>query len=341
MRSEPAAQMAPAVEDAHRLLFIRTDRLGETLLNLPAIAALNAALPNAELTVVVNPALQDLIAAAPGVARVLPYAEAEGQWWLARAIRLANVLRSHHFDLAIVSNPKKELHLAVWLAGIPIRVGYARKWGRWLLTHRLDDRKALGERHEVEYNLDLIRALGLPTTIPSWQLPRFDREQAGVLQLLQQQGIKPSEPFIAVHPWTSNPLKQWPVGRFQTLIRQCVERSGVQVVVVGGPEEAGRSKEILLAAVHVGDLTGKLSLRQLAALLQTARLLVSNDSGPVHVAAAVGAKTVVLFGTPDSATGPGRWGPYGEGHRVIWKPTMEEIGVEDVFDLVQQALNDA
>jgi len=225
-------------------------------------------------------------------------------------------------------------------AHVSRRVGYARKGG-WLLTHRVEDRKALGERHEVEYNLDLIRALGLPTTIPQWQLPRFEHEQAEVLQLLQRQGIKPSKPLIAVHPWTSNPLKQWPVGRFQTLIRQCVERLGVQVVVIGGPEEVGRSTAVLLAGVPVGDLTGKLSLTQLVALLQTARLLVSNDSGPVHLASAVGTQTIVLFGTSDPATGPGRWGPYGAGHRVIWKPTVEAIGVEEVYRLVEETLRHA
>jgi len=330
-----------SVQDVRRIAFLRTDRLGETLLNLPAIAALKAALPQAELTVVISPDLCDLLAAAPAVDRVLPHGEGEGQWWFTRALRLAKALRSRRFDLAVVSNPKKELHVAVWLAGIPWRAGYARKWGRWLLTHRLDDRKALGERHEVEYNLDLIRTLGLPTTIPQWQLPRFDREQTEVFQLLQRQGIKPSEPLMVVHPWTSNPLKQWPVGRFQTLIRQCVERLGVQVVVVGGPEEAQQSKEVLLAGAPVGNLTGALTLRQLAALLQAAKLLVSNDSGPVHVASAVGAKTIVLFGTPDRATGPGRWGPFGERHRVIWKPSMEAISVEEVFGLVQEAFRDA
>jgi ADP-heptose:LPS heptosyltransferase len=331
----------PSLATVRRVLFIRTDRLGETLLNLPAIAALKAALPSAALTVLIQPSLRDLFTTARGVDKVLMYEEEDRRGWLVRAIRLSSILRPHHFDLAIISNPKKELHLAAWLAGIPIRVGYARKGGRWLLTHRLDDRKALGERHEVEYNLDLIRALGLPTTIPPWQLPRFDREQAEVIQLLQRQGIKPSEPFIAVHPWTSNPLKQWPADRFQTLIRQCVERLRIQVVIIGGLEEASQSKEVLPAAVPVGDLTGRLTLRQLAALLQISQVLVSNDSGPVHLASAVGAKTVVLFGTPNPATGPGRWGPYGEGHRVVWKPTMEAIGVEDVFDLVQQALTDA
>src|SRR3989338_9159753 len=134
-----------------RVVFIRTDRLGETLLNLPVVATLKAALSNTTLALLVHPELRDLLTAARDVDQVLSYEEAQGRWWVARAVRLANVLRSHHFDLAIVSNPKKELHLAVRLAGIPLRVGYARKWGRWLLTHHLDDRKALGERHEVEY----------------------------------------------------------------------------------------------------------------------------------------------------------------------------------------------
>lgn len=326
-------------DSASKILFIRTDRLGETLLNLPAIAALHAALPNAELTVVVHPTLQDLIAAAPGVDRVLPHDDADTRWWI-RAFRLAKALRSHRFDLAIVSNPKKELHLAVWLAGIPVRVGYGRKWGRWLLTHRVDDRKVLGERHEVEYNLDLIRALGLPTTIPPWQLPRFEREQAEVLQLLGQQGINPSQPVVAVHPWTSNPLKRWPGERFQALIRHCVERLGVQVVVIGGPEETGHTREVLSSDIPAADLTGQLTLRQLAALLQRVRVLVSNDSGPVHVAAAVGGETVVLFGTTDPSAGPGRWGPYGQEHRVIWKPTMEAIEVEEVCAVVEEALRD-
>ncbi|MDP3703938.1 MAG: glycosyltransferase family 9 protein [Candidatus Omnitrophota bacterium] len=324
-----------------RVVFIRTDRLGETLLNLPAIAALKAALPQAALTLLVQPDLKPLLIDVAGLHEVLADAGGEGGWWLARAIRLAQLLTPYRFDLAVISNPKKEIHLAVWLAGIPCRVGYARKWGRWLLTHRIDDRKALGERHEVEYNLDLIRSLGLPSTIPQWQLPRFEREQAEVLQLIQRQGIKPSQPFIAVHPWASNPVKQWPADRFQRLIRECVERLGVQVVLIGGPEEGNRSTDVGQAAVPVGDLTGQLTLRQLAALLQMVRLLVSNDSGPVHLASAVGTKTVVLFGTPNPGTGPGRWGPFGEGHRVIWKPTMEAIGVEEVFDVVEQALSDA
>jgi ADP-heptose:LPS heptosyltransferase len=226
------------------------------------------------------------------------------------------------------------------LAGIRWRVGYNRKWGR-LLTHRLDDRKALGERHEVEYNLDLVRALGLPTQTPQWHLPRFSHEQAEVFQLLEQAGMKRSERFIAVHPWTSNPRKQWPPERYLALMRLIAERRSERIVVIGSPEERHRASALLPAGAPVVNLVGRLALKPLAALLQCARTLVSNDSGPVHLAAAVGTPTVVLFGTTDAATGPQRWGPWGNNHTVIWKPSMEAISVEEVFTALQDCLQRA
>jgi len=325
------------IERARRILFIRTDRLGETLLNLPAMAALKAGLPEASLSLLAHPDLQPLFSRITLIDRVIPCPEDRTRVWWARARRLARTLQPHHFDLAVISNPKKELHLAAWLAGIPWRVGYARKWG-WLLTHRLHDRKALGERHEVEYNLDLVGALGFPVSIPQWSFPRFEHEEVEVLQLLAQQGIKTSEPLIVVHPWTSNPVKQWPVARFAELIRRVIERLSIRVVVIGGPEERDQAQAVLPAGLPVVNLVGRLTLNQLAALLARARALVSNDSGPVHLAAAVKTNTLVLFGASSPATGPRRWGPWGEGHVVIWKPSMEAIAVEDVFAALKRQL---
>lgn len=327
-----------SLHDVRRIVFLRTDRLGETLLNLPTVAALKAAFPDAALTLVVHSDLCDLLTAARGVDRVLPHREGEGRWWVTRARRLARTLRTHRFDLAVVSNPKKELHVAVWSAGIPLRAGYARKWGRWLLTHRVDDRKALGERHEVEYNLDLVRALGLPTTVPPWSWPCLEREQQEVFQLLELQGVSRSRPLIAVHPWTSNPVKEWPAQRYRLLLERINERLPVQAVLIGGAESPQRIQDVLPAHGSVANLVGRLSLVQLAALLQRVRILVSNDSGPVHLAAAVGTRTLVLFGAPSAATGPTRWGPWGTGHTVIWKASMEEIAVEEVFEVLQRQI---
>ena len=328
-----------AVADARRLLFIRTDRLGETLLALPAAVALRAASPQVHLTLLVQPALQPLLAGVPGIDEVLAYDEAApSPWWL-RALRLGRALRPRRFDLAVVSNPKKELHLAVWLAGIPVRAGYGRKWSG-LLTHRVPDRKALGERHEVEYNLNLVNAVVGPLTpgsVPTVRLPLREDAQGLLLQRLARHSVQGTDPFLVVHPWTSNPVKRWPSARYRELVRVMAQR--LPVVVVGGPEAAGWASDVIPSGQpRVVNLVGGLSLSELAELLRGARLLVSNDSGPVHLAAAVGTPTLVLFGTPDPAAGQRRWGPWGNHHTVIWKRSMEEIAVDEVVAAVEGTL---
>ena len=325
------------VSKVRRLLFIRTDRLGETLLNLPAIAALKRALPQASITLLAHPDLASLLAGSPVIDEVLAYQTASPGQWGVRAWELGRMLKPSRFDLAIVSNPKKELHAGVWLAGIPCRVGYGRKWGG-LLTHRIEDRKALGERHEVEYNLDLLRVLGLPVADLQWPLPAFEQERVRVSQLLDELGVKSSDDLIAVHPWTSNPQKQWSVERYAALIRQFLAGSSSRVAVIGGPEEQSRAGRLALPSERAHDLVGRLTLRQLAVFFTRCRLLLSGDSGPVHLAAAVGTPTIVLFGTSDPATGPRRWGPWGTKHTVIWKPSMETLGVDEVWRAIERYL---
>jgi heptosyltransferase-2 len=329
--------MTPLNPDAvRRILFVRTDRLGETLLNLPAIAAIRAALPEAAITLLVDPSLVDLLSAVPEADEVLAYPSGgRGTWW-SRSLAAARALSGRRFDAAIISNPKKELHLAAWLARIPRRIGYDRKWGG-LLTDRVPDLKALGDRHEVQYNLDLVQALGVTASVPAWQFPPFDGEQREVRELLEGQGVRRGDPFLAVHPWTSHPRKQWPLDRFREMIQRLAQVQGWNVVVIGAGVPPDRLRALLPAVPRIVDLVDRLSLRQLAGLLQGARLLVSNDSGPVHLAAAVGTPVVALFASSDAAAGPARWGPWGEGHTVIWKPSLEAIEVDEVFAAVMQA----
>ena len=320
-----------------RLLYVRTDRLGETLLNLPVVAALRAAVPQSHLSWLINVELEPLLRGACCDA-VLAYDRSSPRLWWMRAWRLARRLKAGHFEVAVISNPMKELHMAVWLAGIPRRIGYDRKWA-WCLTDRLPDRKWLGDRHEVEYNFDLVRTLILTSVPPlgaQSTLPPYEPEQHEIDHLLEQQGIKPHESFIAIHPWTSNPLKQWPSLKFRELAGAVAQH--IPVVFIGGAEVRERVSEVRPPHGAVIDLVGRLTLRQLAALLRRARLLVSNDSGPVHLAAAVGTPTAVLFGTADPATGPRRWGPWGNGHVVICKPSMEAISVAEVLKALEPTL---
>lgn len=325
--------------DPKRILLVRTDRLGETVLNLPVAAALKQAFARAAVTWMANPTLMELVQGAPGVDRVLAYGgEGGGPWWR-RAVSLATSWRSEQFDVAVISNATKECHVAAWLAGIPVRVGYDRKWG-WLLTHRLEDRRALGERHEVEYNMQLLAALGVTgPTLPVLHLPVSNEAEGRLDRIIQACGLTSRDRIVAVHPWTSNPRKQWPAERFQALVSRLEGLAGVRTVLVGGPETAARAHEVMpLSPSTVINLVGRLSLPELAACLARARLLISNDSGPMHVAAAVGTLVVVLFGTADAGSHPRRWGPWGSGHTVIHKP-LEQISVDEVFSAAQRYLS--
>ncbi|MBI3088493.1 MAG: glycosyltransferase family 9 protein [Candidatus Omnitrophica bacterium] len=317
---------------------IRTDRLGETLLTLPAAEALKTAAPGASLTLLVHPTLAPLLEGLPWVDAVIPDpVPNEPRWW-ARALRLADRLKAGRFDVAVVANPAKAAHVGVWLAGIPLRVGYDRKWGR-LLTHRIPDDKSVGGRHEVEYNLRLVDALGIPRPSHlSLQLPVTAQEDQRIAQLFTQRGVSGQDRLVAVHPWTSNPKKQWPVERFRGLIRYVAGLPGVRPVLIGGPEERQGVAEVVdRGAARVIDVVGCLSLKELAACLRRVRALVTNDSGPMHVAAAVGTPVVALFGTGDPGSHPRRWGPWGSGHTVIHKP-LEEMTLDEVTQALSQYL---
>lgn len=319
------------------MLVVRTDRFGETLLNLPLLSAIRAALPECHLTFMVQPMLRELLVEAPGVTEVVAAPCLEGAWWR-RALRLARLWRSWKPDVIILSNAKKEHHAAAWLAGVPCRVGYDRKGG-WCLTHRLPDRKALGRRHEVEYNLELLGALDLARPAsPRLRLPVAEADRERLAQRLSGLQIPEAARLIAVHPWTSAPQKQWPVERFRALIGRLARLPEVVVVVIGGGEERAQAAALGLDDMpRVIDWVGATSLKELAALFQRVRLLVTNDSGPMHLAAAVGARVVALFGTAEAGSHPRRWGPWGAGHIVIHQP-LERTTVEEVAERVQQCL---
>ena len=281
----------------------------------------------------VKPGVKELVEDNSNLKEVIEYKEDRG---FRGALRLKNILKEKKFDMAVMVNPKKELHLAAFLAGIPIRIGFDRKWG-FLLTHKIKDVKYLAEKHEVEYNLDLVRALGIE---PSNKKP--------VLAVKELRGTVPydwkesrrdvdSPSLIAIHPYTSNSKKQWPKKYFIELT-DLLNGAGYNVVIIGGPGEAGSCEGFASTIKNKSiDLTGKLTLKELAALLTKCKFLVSSDSGPVHIAAAAGTHVVAIFGTADPGSNPRRWGPYGEGHIVIQKDRLEDILPKEVFDKIKNA----
>ena len=295
------------------ILVIRNDRFGEFLLNIPAMRALKERYPEARISLAVNPAVCELAEAVECVDEVVVWDEVKGN------------LRKYKFDLGVVLNPTKEAHWAVFWAGIPARVGYNRKWG-FLLTHKLKDTKHQGGRHEVDCNLELVGLVGAKTLDKTIKIKVDDK--------LFREFI--GQKIVAIHPFTSDPVKQWPVERFEELAQRIKRELGVKVVFVGRIEDRGQSPlGTVPSRDGVIDMVNKTSLVELAALLKRCALLVSGDSGPVHLAASVGTPVVALFRNDLVGKTARRWGPWGEGHMVIEKGNLLDISVEEVIEAVK------
>ncbi len=313
-----------------KILIVRTDRigkvgpsaryygLGEALLNTVAIRALKETF-NASCVALVNPAVQELLSDSPEIDEIIVFNEDEWNNNLLARLRLFWRIRRMRFDLAVIFNPTKRFHILTYLAGIPRRLGYGRKWS-FLLTNKIADRKSLGEKHEVEYNLDLVRSIGADTDRKNLSIAIDKKDSRFVKDLLSKYAITDRDLIITIHPHSSNPAKTWPKGNFASITERLHSRFAAKVVIIGTAEESNSVEDLLyLTKYQPIDLSGQLSLKQLAAFLQRCNLLISNDSGPVHIAAAVGTPCVVIFGRNIPGLSPQRWGPWGSGHTVLHK----------------------
>ncbi|MDD4939854.1 MAG: glycosyltransferase family 9 protein [Candidatus Omnitrophica bacterium] len=313
-------------EAVKEVLVFRNDRFGEFLLNIPALRALKETFANARLTAVINPRLEELAAGIPYIDEVILWAP--GKHKLAEKFALIKELREKRIDIAVILNPSKDFNLLSFLAGIKIRAGYDRKWG-FLLTHRMADKKHLGEKHEIEYNLELVSLLGART-----------QDKALSLEVKDTGGLLDAEPgkeLIALHPWTSDPVKQWPLSNFRRLAERLCAQDKWEVLLIGGAEEAGQAKDSFSGVGGLIDLTGRTSLMQLGAVLKRCGMLISGDSGPVHLACCVNTKVLALFRSDLPGKSARRWGPWGKGHAVIEKPKLSDISVDEVFEKIKQA----
>ena len=294
-----------------RLGLLRNDALGDTLLALPVASAARRINRTIEVELVCAPELVDLMRAHPDLSDVVadPGGDARG---------LARVLRRRRYEAILVLRPTPRNALAAFLAGIPVRVGTAWRFYGTLFNLRWHGHRRFNERHEIEYNLLLLqRLLGRDPGTPEFYLPPPPAEQEGTLALLADQGIALVRPLVALHPGSSGSALPWPIGHYVELAR-LLSADGVQVVVSGSADEADLTGQVA-AVPGVVDLTGRTTLGQLAWIFKSCDTMVSNSTGPLHLAAAVGTKVVGLYPAAE-VNSPVRWGPWGPGHKTFRGP---------------------
>lgn len=296
-------------------------------MTLPAIREIRRGFPNAALTLLLSKEVQPLIEGHPDVARLFAWDRQGGIGW-AETLRWALALRKERFDAAIIFNPTRQFHVAAFLAGIPVRIGYRRKWG-FLLTRSIPDTKASRTLHESGYNLELASLFGIRTLGAAvLSLPIHPEAEAEAERILGSHGVPPSSRPIALHPWTGNfsetAHRRWPLESFRALALS-LQGCGRPILVIGAPEFIPLMEPWKAGGISwIRNLVGHVPLKTLPALLRRCALLVSNDSGPVHVAAAVDTATIVVA-SKSQAPVLKRWGPQGPEHRILLAPTVEEV----------------
>jgi len=317
--------------EAKNILAVRNDRFGEFLLNIPAFTALRQSFPQAKLTVVVDPYLEELAHCIESIDAVMPFSNKKHSF--SEVLRFSRQIKAKKFDICIVFNPSREFHIISYLAGIPVRVGYNRKWP-FLLSHKTQDNKYLGLKHEIEYNLDLLRLIGINPTDKTVSI-KIDRD---IIKRMRGY-LGANYNIVALHPFTSDPIKQWPKGNFLRLAQKLIAELKVKVVIVGGKDEAGDSCAMFSNfGDHLINMTGRTTLVELAGVLKNCLLLVSGDSGPAHLASAVGVPVIAIFRDDLPGKSAIRWAPPGKDSVVIKKYNLVDISVEEVFDKVKLIL---
>jgi ADP-heptose:LPS heptosyltransferase len=318
-------ERAPLAREAVlRVLVLRLDRLGDLLMSLPALAELRAALPQAHITLAVGqwcetlarraPVDQVVVWSAPWVGR-----RAEGADSLGRLARKAWSLRAQRLDLAIDLQGDVRATLLMALAGARARVGYANTGGGWLLTHAV----ALDEGLSwVEQNRQaVVRAVGQTAAAERVAL-LTEQERAAARSLLVSR-LASHGPFVGLHLSGGRSIKQWDLGRWRDVASGLIATFDAKIVLTGSAADRELTAPLAGAlGARSLDLAGALDLDQTLALIGVLDLFLSSDTGPMHMACALGTPSVSLFGPSD----PGRYFSGGSGQRgtrhVVVRPDL-------------------
>jgi ADP-heptose:LPS heptosyltransferase len=307
-----------------KILIVRTDRIGDVLLTTPVSTALRQAYPQARITWLVRPYAAPLLVNNPDVDQVLiDHGQSAGA--------LAAELKKEQFDAAIVAFPRWRIAWAVWRAGIPRRIGPASKVYSVLFSNPVWQHRSEGKKHEADYNLELLEPLGVSFKRFPTRFVLTDDERRMARKILESHRISFSKPIVALHPGSGGSSARWPLTHFMALGDK-LQAAGCDVVVTGGPGED--YQYIMIDHMHpipVFIAAGSVSLRELAALYSWMDLVVTNSTGPLHLAVALEVPTVSVF-SPIPTCHPRRWGPFPaffeqkSEHQVLVAPIQEEQG---------------
>ena len=295
----------PEPSDRKRILIVSVNWMGDLLFMTPALRAIRRCYPDAVIACLAPPRGLDLLKGHPHLNEVIPLDESRGLRGLIRWLLMIRRLRAERFDTAFLFHRSLTRTAIVWCAGVRERIGY-RTWRRgWLLTKAVAP-PAADSVHKAVWFLKMLEGAGIPSDGFRYDVGLLSQDHQVAGDILREWDIKPEDRLVALHAGANWRLKRWPAKNFAQLGDGLAEHYGVKVVLIGDRGDLPLSEKIAgQMRTRPFVATGRTTFRQLGALLTTTRLLISNDSGPLHLGLAVGTPVVALFGPTDpKLTGP-------------------------------------
>jgi lipopolysaccharide heptosyltransferase II len=301
-----------------KILIVNVNWLGDTLFATPFIRTVRENYPNSYIAIFTHPRCREVLEANPNIDEIIIYDKKNQHRSLAAKFFIVSQLKTKKFDIAFILRRSLSRAMLLFLSKIPERIGYDSKKAGFLLTRKVPH--PVKDLHRVEYFLGLARGVGMWPKSTSYEffISAEDREMAE--RILSLEGIRPGEDFIVLNPGGNWDLKRWPAENFAELGDEIFNRLKMKVVLTGAEKDIDLCNKIsILMKTRSVSLCGKTDLKMLGAIFEKAKKVVSNDSGPMHIAVGVKTSVVALFGPTSSRM----TGPYGEGE---YKILQKDVG---------------
>ncbi len=346
-----------------KILIVKMSAIGDVIHTLPALNALRRRFPHAEITWLVEAAAKDLVTGHPALDRVI--VSGRKRWMktlftrsfkntLKEAAAFLRDLRDTEYDMIIDFQGLLKSGLMVFLARGNRKIGFDRGMQHAEESHIFYNERISPvdmEIHALERGLRLLEAIGVPANFIEYRLAASKEEEDQLSSLLLEHRVSLKEPIICINPQGTWETKLWYPDRFARLADKLIQAYDARIIFTGGPEDRPVIQGIIRQMQHPAiNLCGSTSLKTLGLLYQRARLLVTTDTGPMHLGVAAGTRVCALFGP----TAPWRTGPHGKGHGVVRtgiscspcfkrhcpynRECMDQVQVSDVFKTIQSLM---
>jgi heptosyltransferase-2 len=303
---------------AKRILIRSTNWIGDAVMTTPAVRAIRRNFPKAYISMLAKPWVAPVFAHSPHVDEIVVFDVNGRHKGLVGPIRLARDLRSYRFDAAILLQNAIEAALIAFLAGIPTRIGFDTDARRLLLTHSVRCNPAIKSIHQTGYYLKILEGAGLAVGTQTLELSLGKADRQGAGRILEAHGIMSDRRVVGLNPSaTFGPAKQWFPARYAALADRLSRSLNAAIMIFGGPSDRDLGRRITrMMQTPAIDLSGRTRLGEAMALIDRCDAFITNDSGLMHVAAALNTPLVAIFGSTNSTT----TSPYSPTSRIVRVP---------------------